>query len=122
MVYDGADGHTHPCATVPYVNRDFYDVMGHVGLNMQIDLWMGDIAVDLGFQLTDEDMTFAHAWEKRNVHNYTTKEFYNEDKPLWENDKKKTLDYINTLPEDSFKLNLAPNAVLLDNTRITVEE
>lgn len=121
MVYDGADGHTHPCATVPYVNRDFYDVMGHVSHNMQIDLWMGDIATELGFQITDEDLTFWHDWDKRNVPNYTCDKFYGEDKPLWEEDKRKTDEYMNTLPKENFILPLNSSAILLEKTRITKE-
>ena len=122
MVYDGADGHTHPCATVPYLNRDFYNTMGHVAYNMQIDLWMGDIATDLGFQLTDEDLTFWHDWDKRNVPNYTCDKFYNEDKPLWEEDKRKVREYLEGLPEESFRLSSTSSAVLLPTTRITIEE
>lgn len=118
MVYDGADGHTHPCATVPYVNRNFYDVMGHVSYNMQIDLWMGDIATDLGFQITDEDLTFWHDWDKRNVPNYTTDKFYGDDKPFWEEDKQKVCNYMKNLPEESFILSSDSNAILLSGTHI----
>jgi hypothetical protein len=100
MVFDGMGGHTHPCATVPYVNRKFYDIMGHVAHNMQIDLWMGDIATDLGFQITYEDLTFWHEWDKKNVPNYTCDKFYNEDKPLWEEDKRKVKDYLDSLSEE----------------------
>jgi len=91
----------HPIALFPYTTRKFFDIMGHVSLNMQADLWMGQIAIDLGFVVLDNDLRMEHIRTRNNVPNYTCDKFYNEDRPLWEEDKRKVKEYLDKLKEGS---------------------
>tara|TARA_Y100001973_G_C5167902_1_gene317242 strand:- start:560 stop:1249 length:690 start_codon:yes stop_codon:yes gene_type:complete len=91
----------HPIALFPYTTRKFFDIMGHVSLNMQADLWMGQIAIDLGFVVLDNDLRMEHIRTRNNVPKYTCDKFYNEDRPLWEEDKRKVKEYLDKLKEGS---------------------
>mgnify|MGYP003670681816 CR=1 FL=1 len=89
----------HPNALFPYMPRKFLDLMGHVALNAQADLWMDQIAKDLGFRILDNDLCLQHIRTRDNTEKYECgKRIFNEDKHLWEEDKRKVKEYL-----DSFK-------------------
>ena len=94
LVYPFAD---HPAATAPYTPKKYIDLMGHLGLNTQWDLWTNDIARDLGFLITDGDFKLQHRGQVKSSAKYTCDKFYNEDRPLWEKDKQKVKDYLDSL-------------------------
>jgi len=91
---------THPTSLCPITSRKYIDLIGHLGLNTQWDEWLSEIARDLGFQIHDTDFQFNHPGPFRSVGKYTCDKYYNEDRPLWEKDKQKVKDYLESLKSE----------------------